>query len=106
MKILRTLAIGAALIAGSSGLAAAQPQDRDRDHDRDRGRFEHRDRDDRRFRDRDDRRFDRDDWRFRGDRDDRHFAGQRRYYNGFYWDWDGYRWYRHDNRGLTFYLNF
>ncbi len=75
MKSLRILAIGAALIAGSTALASAQHWDRDdrhdRDHDRhdndrhfdrDRGRGDH-DRDDRRFR------RDRDDWRFRGDRD-------------------------------------
>src|SRR5258708_20660289 len=74
MKSLRILAIGAALIAGSTALASAQHWDRDdrhdRDHDRhdndrhfdrDRGRGDH-DRDDRRFR------RDRDDWRFRGDR--------------------------------------
>jgi hypothetical protein len=36
---------------------------------------------------------------------DRYFVGQSRFYNGFYWTWDGYRWCRHE-RGLTFYLNF
>src|ERR1700680_214373 len=102
MKSLRVLAIGAALIAGSSALASAQPFDhrdgRSDDRGRDRGRVVVRDRDDRRFV------RDRDDWRFRGDRDDHFFVGQSRFYNGFYWNWDGYRWYRHA-RGLTLYLN-
>ncbi len=110
MKILRKVAIGAALIAGSSALASAQPfPHRDGGpRDRDRGRVVVRERDDRRFV-RDDRRFygDRDDWRFRGGfvDHDRFFVGQSRFYNGFYWIWDGYRWCRHE-RGLTFYLNF
>jgi hypothetical protein len=114
MKLLRTLAIGAALIAGSSALAVAQPEDHGRG-DRDHGRNFDRDR-----RGRDDRHFngDRDGRRFYGDRDDRYFVrsrpayvygsyyvGERRYFNGYNWTWDGYRWCRHD-RGLTFYLNF
>jgi hypothetical protein len=126
MKLLRKLAIGAALVAGSSALAVAQPEDHrdgraeNRDHgrnyDRDRGN-----RDGRHFdRDRDNRRFygDRDDWRFR-DRDDRryyvrtrpvygynsYYVGEQRYFNGYNWTWDGDRWCRHD-RGLTFYFNF
>ncbi len=122
MKSLRILAIGAALIAASSGLASAQSWDhRDRDE-----RWEHRDRDrDRHFdrdRDRDNWRFrgDRDDWRFRRDRDDwrfrssyvvrseptySYYVGEQRYYNGYNWTWDGNRWCRRD-RGVSFYLRF
>ncbi len=82
------------------------------------------DRDDRRyFRDRDDRRFyrDRDDWRFYRDRDDRRFfgdrddrrffdrddrrffVGERRYFNGYYWNWDGQRWCRRDGRAFIYF---
>ena len=120
MNRIKTILIGAALVAASSALASAQPnndrhegryEDRDnyrgrdnraRDNDR---RFD-RDRDDHRnFRDRDDRRFDRDDRRFH-DRDDYRFrVGERRFFNGYYWDWDGNRWCRRDH-GLQIYLRF
>ncbi len=87
MKRLRMLLIAAALMAGGSALASAQPMDRDGFRDRD----GFHDRDDRRFRDRDDRRF--------FDRDDhRYFVGERRFFNGYYWNWDGHRWCRRDGR--------
>jgi hypothetical protein len=95
------LLVAAAMMAGGSALASAQPQDRDGGRDYDRARIH--DRDDRRFRDRDDYRFrDRDDYRFR-DRDDHRivgrvyagrFVGERRFFNGFYWNWDGHSWCR------------
>jgi hypothetical protein len=73
--------------------------------DRDYHRF-YRDRDDRGFRDRDDRRFfvDRDDRRF-FDRDDRRFfvVGERRFFNGYYWTWDGDRWCRRDGRFFVYF---
>ncbi len=56
MKWMKTLLIAFALIAGTSGIAAAQDwddHDRDRDRDRDRGRWGYQDRD--HDRDRDDR---------------------------------------------------
>lgn len=87
MKRFRMLLIAAALMAGGSALASAQP----RDHD-DRG---YRDRD--RHFDRDGRRFDRDDHRY--------FVGQRRFVNGYYWTWDGGRWCRRDGR-VVLYLGF
>jgi Ni/Co efflux regulator RcnB len=93
MKRLRMLLIASALMAGGTALASAQP----RDHD------------DRGYRDRDDRHFDRDDRRFvrRGfDRDDhRYFVGERRFFNGYYWTWDGGRWCRRDGRAV-FYFGF
>lgn len=120
MNRLRILAIGAALIAGSSALAWAQPHDRDgrfedRDHDRGRGHHYGRDRhrdNDRRFRDRDDRRS------FRGERviivrqrprvfvAAPLFVGEQRYYDGYNWYWDGYRWCRHDRSGILIYFRF
>ena len=126
MKRLRMLLISAALMVGGSALASAQPMDRDGRHDRDDRRFGDRDdrrfadRDDRRFRDRDDYRFrDRDDYRFRDrgdyrfrdrddyrfrDRDDhRYFVGERRFINGYYWNWDGHRWCRRDGRALIYF---
>ena len=104
MKRLRMLLISAALMVGGSALASAQPMDRDGRHDRDDRRFG--DRDDRRFADRDDRRFrDRDDYRFRDRDDHRYFVGQRRFFNGYYWNWDGHRWCRRDGRALI-YFNF
>jgi Ni/Co efflux regulator RcnB len=111
MKRLQMFLIAAALMTGGSALASAQPMDHDggrgdRFHDRDRDDRRFRDRDDRRFRDRDDRRFrDRDDRRF-VDRDDhRYFVGERRFFNGYYWTWDGGRWCRRDGRAV-FYFNF
>jgi hypothetical protein len=117
MNRLKMLLIGAALMTAGSALASAQPNDhdgrgsRDRDRyydgDRDHGRRFRGDRDDRRyFRDRDDRRFfDRDDHRY-FDRDDRRFfVGERRFFNGYYWNWDGQRWCRRDGRAV-FYFSF
>jgi hypothetical protein len=103
--------------------------DRDRYSDRGRNDYrggDHGDRDDRgRYFDRDNRRFfgDRDDHgryvdrgnrRFFGDRDDhrsfdRHdlsyYIGERRWFDGFYWTWDGQRWCRRDGRAV-FYFSF
>jgi hypothetical protein len=78
------LLIAAALMAGGSALASAQPLDQDgsRDHDR------FHDRDDRGFRDRD-RDHDRDIGRDRG-----RFVGERRVVKGYHWRWDGRRWCR------------
>ena len=118
MKRLSMLLLGAALMTGGSALASAQPadhdggrfEDRDRGRDRDRDRDRHFDRDHAynggRF-DRDDRRFvrDRDDYRFYDRDDHRYFVGQRRFINGYYWNWDGHRWCRRDGR-VVFYLNF
>jgi len=73
-------------------------------------RFEARRFDDRRF---DDRRFHEGFIRF-GDRDDRwfffhhdrpFFIGERYWYDGFYWTWDGYRWRRWDG-GVAIFLRF
>jgi Ni/Co efflux regulator RcnB len=121
MNRFKMMLIGAALVAASSALASAQPvndrhegryEDRDRDRGRDRDndrRFDRdRDRDDHRnFRDRDDRRFvDRDDRRYFHDRDDyRYRVGERRFFNGYYWNWDGSRWCRND-RGVRIYFRF
>jgi hypothetical protein len=135
MKSLRVLAIGAALIAGGSALASAQPNDHRGDRDDYRGNhYYNGDRDDHRFRgDRDDRRFrgDRDDRRFRGgrpnaiywrDNDDRrgyfdrdrgrvvvvnqpYYVGERRFFNGYYWTWDGDRWCRQDH-GFRIFFRF
>jgi Ni/Co efflux regulator RcnB len=117
MKRIRMLLIAAALVTGGAALATAQPLDRDgrrgygdhdRHSDRDRGFDRYRDRDDRRrYFDRDDRRSfrDRDDRRF-VDRDDhRYFIGERRWFNGYYWNWDGQRWCRRDGRAV-FYFSF
>ncbi len=94
MKRLRMLLIAAALMAGGSVLASAQPLDRDGFRDRD--RYRDHDRDDRRFRDRDD-------YRFR-DRDDRrYFVGERRFVDGYYWRWDGHRWFRRDGRAFIYF---
>ena len=106
MKRLRMLLMGAALLTGGSALVSAQPVDHDGRHQVDRDR----DRDDRRFRgdhDRDERRFrDRDDDRRFVDRDyHRYVAGERRYFNHYYWTWNGSRWYRRDGR-FVFYFNF
>jgi Ni/Co efflux regulator RcnB len=93
MKRLQIYLIAAALMTGGSALASAQPID----HGRGDG-FHDRDRDDRRFRDRDDRRF--------VDRDaHRYSVGERRFFNGYYWTWDGGRWCRRDGRAV-FYFNF
>src|SRR5215472_12788546 len=106
MNRLRMLLVAAALMAGGSALASAQSWDHD-DHDRGRWRDrdhrfdrDRRDRDDRGyFGDRDDRRFvDRDDYRF-FDHDGPRYVGERRWFNGYYWTWDGYRWCRRD-RGV------
>ena len=120
MKRIKMMLLGAALVAASSALASAQPNDqnykghfeergRDNDrnvvrHDNDRrdyGRYDN----DRHFdRDRDfhaSRFVDRD-----GDRDRYQYrVGERRFFNGFYWNWDGSRWCRQSN-GISFYLNF
>jgi hypothetical protein len=108
------LLIAAALMTGGSALASAQPRDhdgrgngdRDRYGDRDRGFDRYRDRDDRRrYFDRDDRRFfrGRDDRRF-FDRDDhRYFIGERRWFNGYSWNWDGQRWCRRDGRVVVYF---
>jgi hypothetical protein len=97
------LLISAALVAGGSALASAQPMDHDGRYG-DRDRFHDRDRDDRRFRDRDDYRFrDRDDYRFRDRDDHRYFVGEHRFFNGYYWNWDGYRWRRRDGRALIYF---
>jgi hypothetical protein len=124
MKILRKLAIGAALIAGSSALASAQsyvhrdggPEYRGRNWGQqvDHGR--------------DSRQFVRNDQRFYGVRDDRRFnddrgyfvreepryvaqpqfyVGQERFYNGSYWTWDGSQWCRRGrSSGITFSFSF
>jgi len=129
MNRLRMLLVAAALMAGGSALASAQPYDhdgrdggrydRDRHFDRDRrdrddrrdfrDRDDHRnfrDRDDRRFRDRDDRRFvDRDDHRFFEYGGPHYIVGDRRWFNGYYWTWDGSRWCRRD-RGVVLYFGF
>ena len=117
MNRFKMLLIGALMTAGSA-LATAQPYDHDGRGDRDGGGHSYRDRDrrfygdrdDHRFyRDRDDRRFvrDRDDWRSYRDRDDRRFfvVGERRFFNGYYWTWDGNRWCRRDGR-LVVYFRF
>ena len=118
MNRLRMLLVAAALMAGGSALASAQPydrdggrhEDRDRHYDRDRrdrdDRGYFRDRDDRRFRDRDDRRFvDRDDHRFFEYGGPRYYYGERRWINGYYWTWDGSNWCRRD-RGVVLYFGF
>jgi hypothetical protein len=117
MNRFKMLLIGALMTAGSA-LATAQPYDHDGRGDRDGGRYHDRDRDhDRRFygdrddhrfyRDRDDRRFvrDRDDYRFYRDRDDRRFVvvGERRFFNGYYWTWDGNQWCRRDGRFFVYF---
>ncbi len=121
MNRFKTLLIAAAVVTGSSALASALPKDHDgrgygdrdgyRYEDRDRGRDHENERrydpDDRRFRDRDDHRY------FRGDnerrfydRDDRRYwVGERRWFNGYYWTWDGGRWCRRDG-GVSIYLRF
>jgi hypothetical protein len=121
MNRIKTILIGAALVAASSALASAQPtNDRrdgryeDRDHNRGRGdhdRYSDRHRDN-------DRRFDRDrdrdyhrEYRYRDDRsfrdrdDYRYRVGERRFFNGYYWDWDGSRWCRRDH-GVQIYFRF
>ena len=117
MKRIKMLLMGAALVAASSALATAQPvqgrhEGRFEERDHDRGRGHHYGRDNHRFRDRDDFRFrDRDDrWRFKGryaGRDDyyRYRVGERRFFNGFYWTWDGNRWCRR-NHGIVIYFRF
>jgi hypothetical protein len=154
MKSLRILAIGAALIAGGSALASAQPNDhRDGRDDRsnrsfnndrgadggnnfnrgnngdNRGQNFGRARDNHNFqggrpngiywKDNDrrvdnDRRYagDRDDRRYFGDHDrdrvvvrESYYVGERRFFNGYYWTWDGDRWCRRDH-GVSFYFRF
>jgi Ni/Co efflux regulator RcnB len=115
MKRLSMLLIAAALMTGGSALASAQSYDhdgrgydrgRDRHFDRDRDRHFDRDRDRRFVRDRDDRFFrDRDDFRFHDRDDHRYFVGERRWFNGYYWNWDGQRWCRRDGRAV-FYFSF
>jgi hypothetical protein len=114
------LLVAAALMIGGSALASALPNDHDRrdyddraqyrgdDHDRGRhnGWYKQGDRDDHYFRDRDDRRFRGDDDRRYFDRDDhRYYVGERRWFSGYYWNWDGGRWYRRNN-GVNIYLSF
>lgn len=98
--------------------------DRYYNQDRDHGRRFYGDRDDRRFygdrdgrrfygerddhrfyRDRDDRRFvgDRDDRRFFGRDDRRFFVGERRFFNGYSWNWDGQQWCRRDGRAFIYF---
>ncbi|HKF22638.1 MAG TPA: hypothetical protein VKE93_13800 [Candidatus Angelobacter sp.] len=116
MNRFKMLFIGALMTAGSA-LATAQPYDHNErgdrdggkyyDHDRDHDRRSYGDRDDRRFyRDRDDRRFvrDRDDRRF-FDRDDHRvvIVGERRFFNGYYWTWDGNQWCRRDGRFVVYF---
>jgi len=112
MKRLRMFLVAAALMTAGSALATAQSFYHDHDgwRDRDRDRFERRyDHDHDRF----ERRYDRDDFRFRAhydrrfvDRDYRtYYVGERRFFNGYYWTWDGDRWCRRD-RGVTFYFSF
>ncbi|HMF90298.1 MAG TPA: hypothetical protein VKL40_06620 [Candidatus Angelobacter sp.] len=131
MNRFKMLLIGAALMTVGSALATAQPYDHDwrgredraeyrgaDDHDRGwhKGWYKHRgDSDDRRFfRDRDDWRFyrDRDERRFFVDGDDRRFfdrddrrffVGERRFFNGYYWTWDGDRWCRRDGRFVVYF---
>jgi hypothetical protein len=92
MKRLKMYLIAAALMTGGSALASAQPMDHGRDH----GRYEERGRD--HFVER---RFDRP-VRVRNE----HFiVGERRFFNGYYWTWDGGRWCRRDGRA-AFYFNF
>jgi Ni/Co efflux regulator RcnB len=136
MKRMKTMLLGAALVAASSALASAQPKDQnykghfeERGRDNDRRDNDRRDNDRRNFERRDydrhdygrydygrydyDRHFDRDrDFhasRFAdrdGDRDRYQYrVGERRFFNGFYWNWDGSRWCRQSN-GISFYLNF
>jgi hypothetical protein len=134
MNRLRMLLMGTALVVAGSALASAQPRDDDHRGDRRDGRVEQRDHDRGRDRDRDrhfdrDRRFDRDRDFDRGrhfDRDDRRFVdrryyydrdyryvpnyysyrvGERRFFNGYYWAWDGSRWCRRDH-GVSVYFNF
>jgi Ni/Co efflux regulator RcnB len=90
MKRLQMFLIAAALMTGGSAFASAQPIDHGRGD-----RYHDRDRDDRRFRDRDDHRF----------VEHRYFVGERRFFNGYYWNWDGARWCRRDGRAV-FYFNF
>jgi Ni/Co efflux regulator RcnB len=119
MKRLRMLLIAAALMTGGSALATAQPRDHDRRDNGDRDRYSDRGRNDYRGGDRGDRDdrgryFDRDNRRFFGDRDDRrsfdrddhsYYVGERRWFNGYYWNWDGQRWCRRDGRAI-FYFSF
>lgn len=99
MKRLRMLLIASALMAGGTALASAQPRDHSGYRDRD---DRHVDRDDRGYRDRDDQRFARRNF----DRDDhRYFVGERRFFNGYYWTWDGGRWCRRAN-GVNLYFSF
>jgi Ni/Co efflux regulator RcnB len=102
MKRLRMLLIATALITAGSALASAQPRDHDGRGNGDRDRFTDRDRGFDHDRNRDDRGryFDRDDRRF-FDRDDHGYTiGERRWLNGYYWNWDGQRWRRRDGRAV------
>jgi hypothetical protein len=123
MNRFKMLLIGAALVTAGSALATAQPYDHDGRGDRDSGRYYDRDRnhdrgwhngwyrgdrgDHRFYRDRDDRRFygDRDDRRFYDQDDRRFFVGERRFFNGYYWNWDGQQWCRRDG-GAFIYFRF
>ena len=101
MKRMRMFLVAAALMTAGSALATAQPFDHDHDgrRDRDRDRIERRyDRDDFRFRDHDDRRFVSRDYRA-------YRIGERQFFNGYYWTWDGNRWCRRDG-GVSIYLRF
>lgn len=90
MKRLRMFLIAAALMTAGSALATAQPFDHDHDGRRD-ARAE--------------RRNDRDDYRFRDRDDHRYVVGQRRFFNGYNWTWDGARWCRRDG-GVMVYFSF
>jgi hypothetical protein len=93
MKRLQMLLVAVALMTGGSALASAQPLEHGGARDRDRDRSY--DRDDRRFGDRDDFRFrDHNEHRIVGRFDRGRFVGERRFFNGYYWSWNGDRWCR------------
>ena len=86
MKRFRMLLIASALMAGGTALASAQPYDHD-------GRF-------------------RDHRVVREERgfvrrpvvvEHRYAVGERRFFNGYYWTWDGGRWCRRDGRVVLYF---
>jgi hypothetical protein len=87
------LLVAAALMAGGSALASAQPMEREGARDYERARIH--ERDGHGFRDRDAYRFrDRNDHRIVGRVDRGRFIGERRLFYGSYWSWDGNSWCR------------